>query len=269
MTREKRPTPSARIAELCVEFKLPTLGSQLCPRLVDAGFGDAIDVVAEVFETEAHDRHDRRVERLRRASKLPPGKTFATLDESKLPKLVLHKARELANGAFLEGGTNVLCFGLPGRGKSHVACAIAHALVEHGHSVLFVPTYQVVQDLLGAKRDLALPSMLRKLDVFDAIVLDDIGYVQQSADEAEVLFTLLAERYERRSMIITSNLVFSQWERIFKNPLSTAAAIDRLVHHSVILEFDNASVRADEAEKRMKAAIKPSRGTKREERSEA
>lgn len=186
-----------------------------------------------------------------------------------MPKLVLHKARELANGAFLEGGTNILCFGLPGRGKSHVACAIAHALVEHGHSVLFVPTYQVVQDLLGAKRDLALPSMLRKLDVFDAIVLDDIGCVQQSADEAEVLFTLLAERYERRSMIITSNLVFSQWERIFKNPLSTAAAIDRLAHHSVILEFDNASVRADEAEKRMKAAIKPSRGTKREERSEA
>jgi DNA replication protein DnaC len=268
MSREKRPSAQERIAELCVDFKLPTLGSQLCARLADGGFGDAVDLVAEVFEMEAHDRHERRVDRLRRASKLPPGKTFATLDDSKLPKLVLHKARELATGAFLDGGTNVLCFGLPGRGKSHVACAIAHALVERGHSVLFVPTYQVVQDLLGAKRDLALPSMLRKLDIFDAIVLDDIGYVQQSADEAEVLFTLLAERYERRSMIITSNLVFSQWDRIFKNPLSTAAAIDRLVHHSVILEFDNASVRADAAEKRMKAESKQTRGGKREERSE-
>jgi hypothetical protein len=159
MTREKRPTAPERIAELCVDFKLPTLGSQLCSRLSDGGFGEAIDLVAEVFEMEAHDRHERRVDRLRRASKLPPGKTFATLDESKLPKLVLHKARELATGAFLDGGTNVLCFGLPGRGKSHVACAIAHALIERGHSVLFLPTYQVVQYLLGAKRDLALPSM--------------------------------------------------------------------------------------------------------------
>lgn len=203
MSRTRKPTATERIAELCVEFKLPTVGAQLCTRLADAGSGAAIDIVAEVFEMEAHDRHERRVERLRRASKLPPGKTFAALNEAKLPKTVLHKARELASGAFLEGGTNVLCFGLPGRGKSHVACAIAHSLVERGHSVLFVPTYQVVQDLLAAKRELSLPSMLRKLDVFDAIVLDDIGYVQQSTDEAEVLFTLLAERYERRSMIIT------------------------------------------------------------------
>lgn len=205
MSRAKESDAAARIIELCGAFKLPTIGAEVCRRLVDAGFGEAIDVVAEVFEMEAHDRHERRVERLRRASKLPPGKTFGTLDEAKLPKTVLHKARELASGAFLDDAINVLLFGLPGRGKSHVACAIGHGLVERGHAVLFAPTYELVQQLLAAKRDLSLPSMLRKLDVFDAIVLDDIGYVQQSAEEAEVLFTLLAERYERRSILITIN----------------------------------------------------------------
>src|SRR4051812_46125909 len=140
-------------------------------------------------------------------------------------------------GDFLERATNVLMFGLPGVGKSHVAAAIGHALVDNGHSVLFAPAYRVVQDLLAAKRDLALPRALRRLDVFDLLILDDIGYVQQSQDEAEVLFTMMAERYERRSLLITSNLVFSEWDRIFKNPMTTAAAIDRVVHHSVILEF--------------------------------
>lgn len=270
MSRPKKHDGTERIAELCVAFKLPTVGAELCRRLIDAGFTDAVSVVAEVFEMEAHDRHERRVDRLRRASKLPPGKTFATLDEAKLSKTVLHKARELAQGAFLDDGTNVLCFGLPGRGKSHLACAIGHALVERGHAVLFAPTYELVQQLLAAKRDLALPSMLRRLDVFDAIVLDDIGYVQQSGDEAEVLFTLLAERYERRSIVITSNLVFSEWERIFKNPLSTMAAIDRLVHHSVILEFDGKSVRAEEAAERQRAQGKgTARTTKRQEHTEA
>ena len=138
-------------------------------------------------------------------------------------------------------------FGLPGVGKSHAACAIGHALVEAGHAVLFAPTYKLVQDLLAAKRNLELPRALRRLDVFDLVILDDIGYVQQSPDEIEVLFTFLAERYERRFVLITSNLVFSEWDRIFKNPMTTAAAIDRLVHHSVILEFDVPSFRSEKA----------------------
>ena len=116
--------------------------------------------------------------------------------------------------------------------------------------MLFTPTYQLVQQLLAARRDLLLPRALRALDAFDAIILDDLGYVQQTADEAEVLFTLMAERYERRSMVITSNLVFSEWDRIFKNPMTTAAAIDRLVHHAVILEIRATSIRAEEAKKR-------------------
>src|SRR5262249_30653723 len=122
--------------------------------------------------------------------------------------------------------------------------------VDAGRSVLFTPTYQLVQTLLAARRDLCLPKALRALDVFDAVILDDLGYVQQTADEAEVLFTLMAERYERRSLIITSNLVFSQWDRIFKSPMTTAAAIDRLVHHAVIIEIERESVRAEEAKKR-------------------
>src|SRR5271167_2759369 len=152
-------------------------------------------------------------------------------------------ARELARGEFLERAENALAFGLPGVGKSHAACAIGNALIEQGHSVLFRPAYQLVQELLATKRDLVLPQKLRRLDSFELLILDDIGYVKQSAEEAEVLFTLIAERYERRSVLITSNLVFSDWERIFKDPMTTAAAIDRLVHHAVILEFNVPSYR--------------------------
>ena len=122
---------------------------------------------------------------------------------------------------------------------------MGHALIEAGHSVLFTPAYAVVQELLSAKRDLDLPRALRKLDLFEVILLDDLGYVQQSPEEAEVLFTLLAERYERRSVMVTSNLVFSQWDRIFRDQMATAAAIDRLVHHAVLLEFDVLSFRTD------------------------
>jgi DNA replication protein DnaC len=158
--------------------------------------------------------------------------------------------QELSRGDFVESADNVLLFGLPGVGKSHLACALGHALVETGRSVLFTPTYQLVQQLLAARRDLTLPRALRALDVFDAVILDDLGYVQQTAEEAEVLFTLMAERYERRSLIITSNLVFSEWDRIFKTPMATAAAIDRLVHHAAIIEIERKSVRAEEAKKR-------------------
>jgi DNA replication protein DnaC len=218
-------------------------------RLVAAGHEALIPLVTEIFELEAGDRRERRVERLMRMSKLPPGKTLDTFDETRLPRPLLHQLHELARGEFLDRAVNVLVFGLPGVGKSHVAAAIGHALVSSGRSVLFAPTYQLVQELLAAKRDLALPRALAKLDVFDLLILDDIGYVQQAPDEIEVLFTLLAERYERRSVLITSNLVFSEWGQIFKNPMTTAAAIDRLVHHSVILEFAVPSYRSDRAGK--------------------
>ena len=239
-----------RLVELLTTFKLPSAAAQMLPRLLDAGHESSLPVLAEVFEVEQEDRRQRRVQRRLRASKLPPGKSFDTFDETRLPQPLARSIRELRSGAFLEQAVNVLAFGVPGTGKTHVACALGHALIEAGHSVLFLPTYKLVQDLLVAKRELELPRALRKLDNFELLILDDIGYVQQAAEEVEVLFTLMAERYERRSMLITSNLVFSEWEQIFKNPMTTAAAIDRLVHHSVILELDVPSYRAQSAQER-------------------
>lgn len=246
------PEMQTRMSELLTRFKLPTFAAQVVRRLRDSGHARALPTLLEVLEAEADERGQRRTERLLRASRLPPGKTFESLDRARLPRSVLAKLDELASGDFLARAHNVLCFGLPGRGKTHAAAALGHALVQRGHSVLFSPTFRLVQELLAAKRDLALPRALQRLDAFDLLILDDIGYVQQSADEVEVLFTLMAERYERRSLLITSNLVFGEWDRIFKNPMTTAAAIDRLVHHSVILEFSGRSKRADEAELRSK-----------------
>ena len=246
------------IGRLLTTFKLPTAAQELVRRLTDAGHADALSTVLEVLRDEIEARQGRRVTRLRRASQLLPAKRFDTLDTNRLPRELAKRLRETERGDFLERAVNVLAFGLPGTGKTHAACAIGHALVERGHSVLFTPTFKLVQELLAAKRELCLPRALRKLDAFELLILDDIGYVQQEPEEVEVLFTLMAERYERRSLLITSNLVFSEWDRIFKNPMTTAAAIDRLVHHSVILEFDVPSYRTAEAEttKRNKAKSK-------------
>jgi DNA replication protein DnaC len=135
-------------------------------------------------------------------------------------------------------------FGLPGRGKTHFLCALGRELIlRHAFAVCFIPTFKLVQKLLTAKKDLCLNAMLKKLDRFDAIILDDLGYVQQTREEMEVLFTFLAERYERRSVLVSSNLVFSKWDQIFKDPMTTMAAVDRLVHHAIILEFDGESMR--------------------------
>ena len=212
-----------------------------------AGHGDALSTFLEVLEQEGEDRRQRRIGRLRTTSRLPAGKTF---EHERVPLRLQQQLGELADGDFVDRGVNVLAFGLPGTGKTHALCAVGHRLVEAGRSVLFAPAYRLVQDLLAAKRDLALPRQLRKLDNYDFLLLDDLGYLPQGAEESEVLFTLIAERYERRSLGITSNLVFSQWEHIFANPIATAAAIDRVVHHSVILEFDVPSYRTGVAQQR-------------------
>jgi DNA replication protein DnaC len=206
-------------------------------------------------ELEHAGRRRRRIERLLRASRLPAEKTMATLELSRLPPKVRRQVPSLCEGGFVERAENVLAFGLPGRGKTHLLSAIGHELVQHGHSVFFTPTYRLVQQLLVAKRDLALEEELQRLDGFDAVILDDLGYVQQDREEMEVLFTFLAQRYERRSVMITSNLVFSQWDQIFKNPMTTAAAIDRIVHHAIILELDGPSIRNEAAKARNKASL--------------
>jgi len=204
-----------------------------------------------LIELETNERADRRIERLLKRSGLPEGKNLATLDQKLMPVKIRRQIPVLVEGGFVDRAENVLAFGLPGRGKTHLLTAIARELViQKGYAVLFTSTHRLVEQLLIAKRELEIEKMFKKLDRFEVVVLDDIGYVQQSREEMEVLFTFLAERYERRSLMITSNLVFSKWDRIFKDPMTTAAAIDRLVHHSTILELDNDSYRAQQAKKR-------------------
>jgi len=201
----------------------------------------------ELLNLECEVRRQNRISRNLRASKLPPSKTFENFDKKRLPAKVGNHLNVLINGSFLNRSENILAFGNPGSGKTHLLCAIGHALIEKGKKVLFISCSQLVQDLLIAKKELELTKKLKKLSRFDAVIIDDIGYVQQSREEMEVLFTFLADRYEQGSLMITSNLPFSKWEQIFKDPMTTAAAIDRLVHHSVILELNVGSYRMEQA----------------------
>jgi DNA replication protein DnaC len=201
-------------------------------------------------EVEMSGRASRRVSNRLKHSCLPDGKTLDTLDQNKLPVKVRRQISRLLEGTFVKQAENVLAFGLPGRGKTHLLSAIARELIiHHDCRVLFTTAFHLVQRLLLAKKELRIEALLRKLERYDVVLLDDIGYVQQDREEMEVLFTFLSERYERRSLMITSNLVFSEWDKIFKDPMTTAAAIDRLVHHAVILELDNESYRARQARK--------------------
>jgi DNA replication protein DnaC len=214
-----------------------------------SGWGH-VEYLETLAELEADDRQNRRVERLLGEARLPRDKTLATLELERLPTTVRNQVRSLCEGQFLAGATNVCAFGNPGTGKTHVVSAIGHELVRQGHSILFSPVSALVEKLLVAKRDLHLTKELKRLDRFECLILDDIGYVQQDREEMEVLFTLLSERYERSSLMITSNLVFSKWDQIFKDPMTTAAAIDRVVHHSIILELNVPSYRAEAAQRR-------------------
>jgi DNA replication protein DnaC len=220
----------------------------------------------EVVQCEVTQREERRIARLLHQSALPQEKTFRTLRCDRFPVVVRQQLESLRRGAFVEDAVNVLAVGKPGTGKSHLAAALGHELVLHGHRVLWTPTANLVQRLLAAKRDLRLPQYLAQLDRFACLILDDIGYVQHDRDEMEVLFTLLAERYERRSVIITTNLVFSDWTRIFQDPMTTMAAIDRVVHHSVILDLMGMeSYRAQEANGQQPRDSPPAPLTRKEE----
>ena len=196
---------------------------------------------------ECEARSQGRIRRLASAARLPTGKTWDQFRWSRLPKTAQQQFQTLRDGTFLNRRENVLVFGKPGSGKTHALCAVAEQLVLQGHPVLFATCSLLVQDLLVAKRDLKLERFLKKLAGFAALLIDDLGYVQQSREEMEVLFTLLADRYERGSVMLTSNLPFSQWTAIFKHPMTTAAAIDRLVHHSVIVELNVPSYRLEAA----------------------
>ena len=203
----------------------------------------------ELAERECQARRGRRVERLLRESRLPLAKTLEAMDLKRLPPKVVQQVRALLDGTFLDRCENVLVFGNPGSGKTHVLSAISQELIRSGRRVYFRDCGLMVQDLLAAKRDLKLSRLFKTLSRYEVLVLDDLGYVQQSRDEMEVLFSLLAERYERGSVMLSSNLAFSGWESIFKDAMMTAAAIDRLVHHCVILELNVPSYRAEQAKK--------------------
>src|SRR6185369_11013095 len=202
-----------------------------------------------LVEREVQGRRARRVEQWLKDSRLPLEKTWPALDLKRLPAKVVQQARLLLEGAFVDRQENVLVFGPPGSGKTHLLSAIGQELGRAGRKVLFRKSALLVQELLAAKRDLKLPGVLKRYAGYEALILDDLGYVQQSREEMEVLFLLLAERYERGSVLLTSNLPFSGWEAIFKDAMTTAAAIDRLVHHSVILELNVPSYRAEQARK--------------------
>jgi DNA replication protein DnaC len=249
MTAAITTTPPVSLALMLRALKLPTVArhAEEVARLAEREGWTFERYVHHLVELEIHERRRRRIERYLRDSDLPRDKTLATLDRSRLPIKIAKQLATLCEGGFVERGDNLLAFGLPGRGKTHLVCAIGYELIQRGYRVLFTATYALVQRLLAAKRDLHLEKELAILDGYDVVVCDDLGYVQQNRDEMEVLFTFLAERYERRSVIITSNLVFSEWDRIFKDPMTTAAAIDRIVHHCVILEMTGPSIRVDQA----------------------
>jgi DNA replication protein DnaC len=202
----------------------------------------------ELAKHEEALRRERRTERLLRQSGLPLEKTFRTFELSRLSPTLQLQIERLKPGTFLESAVNVIAVGKPGVGKSHLGAALGYELTLAGYAVFWTPTSALVQRLLAAKRDLRLPQELAKLDKYACVILDDIGYVQHDRDEMEVLFTFLSERYERKSVLITTNLIFSEWERIFKDPMTTMAAIDRVVHHCVILDMMSVeSYRAQQA----------------------
>ena len=201
-------------------------------------------------ELEIEQRERRRRQKMLVNSRLPREKTLANFDRGRLKRNIERQFAALLDGEFLRRAENVLVFGSPGSGKTHLLAALGYELVEQGRSVYFTSCVLLVQRLLQAKQQLSLERELKRLDKYEALIIDDIGYVQQGREEMEVLFTLLAHRYESRSVLLTSNLVFSDWEKIFKDPMTTAAAIDRLIHHSVILELNLSSYRMEAAQRR-------------------
>ena len=234
------------------ELHLPTVRTEFeeAARLAESQSISYEQYLCELARRECEERRVNRIARLLRQSKIPPEKTLEAFETTRLPRKVSRQVKTLIGGDFLDRAENVLVFGRSGTGKTHLLCGLGQELIRQGRKVHFTTCSLLVQELLIAKRDLKLSRVIRRYAKCDALIIDDIGYVQQTREEMEVLFTLLAERYERGSVLLTSNLPFSKWEQIFKDPMTTAAAIDRLVHHSVILELNVSSYRLAAAKDR-------------------
>lgn len=236
----------ARIALMLGELRLPTIGrlwAEFAQRNDKEGW-PAARFLAALLEHEIAERAKRRIERHRDESHLDPTKTLASFQFELVPTLSKAHVMALASGdAWLDKGATILIFGPPGVGKSHLGVGIGHALIDAGYRVLFMRTSEMVQRLQAARQSLQLPQALAKLDRYDLLILDDISYVRKDQAETSVLFELIAERYERRSLLITANQPFSGWSDVFPDPAMSVAAIDRLVHHSTIFELNVESYR--------------------------
>jgi DNA replication protein DnaC len=244
------------------ELRLPMFREHF-QRLADQATRESLthpQYLAELTRLECQARRERRIQRLLEQSRLPRAKSWDNFDWKRIPLSVARQAESLRDGSFLDRRENLLVFGKPGSGKTHCLCALAERLVHQGRSLLFTTCSLLVQSLLAAKRDLRFEKVIKQLSRFEGLILDDLGYVQHSREEMEVLFTLLAERYERGSVLLTSNLPFSQWEQIFKDAMTTAAAIDRLVHHCVIWELNVSSYRLETAQQNRRSSSPTSPG---------
>jgi DNA replication protein DnaC len=201
----------------------------------------------ELVQRECEERQENRTAKMLRESQLPLEKSLEAFDTRRLPAKATRQMRTLLDGGFLDRAENALVFGNPGSGKTHLLQAVGQELIRKGRRIFFTSCEMLVQELLIAKRDLKLSKLIKKYARYEGMIIDDLGYIRQTREEMEVVFTLLAERYERGSVLLTSNLPFSKWEGIFKDPMTTAAAIDRLVHHSVIIELNIPSYRLEHA----------------------
>ena len=215
-------------------------------------------LIAALAEHEVAERDRRRIERHLSEARLPPGKTLDSFAFDAVPMISRAQVMALCSGdSWLEKGANLIMFGPPGGGKSHLAAAIGLALIEKGWRVLFARTSDLVQKLQVARRELALEGALAKLDKYHLLILDDLAYVTKDQAETSVLFELISARYERRSMLITANQPFGEWNRVFPDPAMTLAAVDRLVHHATIFEMNVESYRRRAALQRQTRAGRP------------
>jgi len=246
MTRSSTTVDAARVELLLSDLRLPGVKA-IWPKLAaqsDKEGWPAARFLAALAEHEAADRGRRRIERHLAEARLPSGKTLASFEFESVPMVSKAQVMALAAGdVWLNNGANLLLFGPPGGGKSHLSAALGLALVENGWRVLFARTTDLVQRLQVARRELALEGAIAKLDRYDLLILDDIAYVTKDQAETSVLFELISARYERRSMLITANQPFGEWGRIFPDQAMTLAAVDRLVHHATIFEMNVESFR--------------------------
>jgi len=209
---------------------------------------DPAQYLAALCEEEVNQRYSRRIERYFKESKLPVGKTLSSFDFSHIPDLDVGKIEALASDpSWVKRAENLLFFGPSGTGKTHLGTAISNGLIEQGIRVRYYPATALVQELQRARNELQLEKVFARLDRYAVLILDDIGYVRKSEGETHVLFELIAHRYESRSMIITANHPFSDWDQIFSDTIMTVAAIDRLVHHANIVEIQADSFRKKQA----------------------